>query len=343
MLSFFKKKKNELTFRRNVDEFWDWFQKNSVKFKNVIDDGECSTLVNATSKATNKLIPSIGWCYGPGKSEGRHALTLSPEGNRNHQLLTAYWLKQAPKIEDWDFFPAKPGGELGEGHAIHMDDFEFAVGEIWLTTEIDEKNQEIDITAWHPHFHEISEDAAMRVTFIFLDELLGEYDTENWIGAIKLNQDKLAEAIPLLELPEYIEKLKSIHDWQKYSPCDEYSVYELPAKEKNYIRSDVFIGSTCHMALLNEFLKADGLPENPLDGTHAEFVYIRFANRIVPEGQEVDFRSQIEDRINEQLEAAHAGHSFGGAQGHESVYLDFIIFDGSKSIDRACPHIALIL
>lgn len=333
MFSFFKKKKPEPSLKRNIEEFWEWFSANSVRFKKIIDDGNCSDLVDETSEAVHKAIPHIGWCYGPGEGEGRHALTLSPEGDREHQFLSAYWLECKPEIPDWDFHPAKRGGDINEGYSIGTAGFDFGVNEIWVSTELDQDRQKIDITVWHHHFHELEEKGALRVTFILLDELLGEYGVQNYIGAIDLNTEKLAGSIPLFELVEYLEKIKAEYGWNKPDPCDSYCTYELPATDSEFIRSDAFIGSTCNIDLINLYYRAKGFPEDPLAGSCADYVFLRFSNEILPKGHEVDFRSNIEDKISDALSAVKSGRSFGGAQGSQYAYLDFIIFDGRNSID----------
>ena len=94
------RKKKEVTFKTKVDKFWRWFSKNAARFKDVIDDDRCGDLLDETSKAVNAL-GDFGWCYGPGKEEGRHAFTLTPEGIRDRQYLTQYWISRCPDIPDW--------------------------------------------------------------------------------------------------------------------------------------------------------------------------------------------------------------------------------------------------
>ena len=333
MFSFFKKKKPEITFKGNVEDCWHWFSTNAIRMKKTIDDGNCGDLLDETSTAVHKMIPHIGWCYGLGEGEGRHALTLSPEGDREHQLLAEYWLSRKPDIPDWDFYPAKQGSDLQEGYSINTGGFDFSVNEIWLSPEVDTENAKVDITIWHHHFHEIEEKAAYRVTFILLDELLGEYDVQNYVGAIDLNTEKLENSIPLMEFGELLENLKEKNNWNKLSPCDSYCTYQLPECEEEFIRSDAFIGSTCHLDILNGYFGSKGDMENPLKDTGADYLFIRLDNNILPEGHEVDFRSNIEDKINDALFENLSGRSFGGSQGRQYAYIDYIIYDGQNSID----------
>jgi len=332
MFSFFKKAPEE-TYKSNVKDFWIWFEQNAPRLKETIDRGECSSLARETSEAINKMIPHIGWCYGPGEDDGSHALTLSPEGDRNHQFLAEYWIKQAPKIKHWNFYSAKEGGDLAASHTINVGERDYSPEEIWVTPVINEQQEVIDITIWHPHFDELEDNGPLRITFIFLDELLGEYGVENWIGVIETKKDKFSESIPLMELAEYIESVKKTHKWKKLPPTETFHLYEPKAQDKSFPRSDTFVGTTSHMPLIQEYFGTGGKAEDLLDDAHAAFVFIRFDKSILPEGSEVDVRSQIEDAINADLSKEQSGYSMGGAMGTDYAYLDFILFDGERSIE----------
>ena len=333
MFSFFKKKKQEPTFKGNVEDFWTWFANNAARFKETIDQGKCADLLDETSSAISKMIPKIGWCYGPGEGEGRHALTLSPEADRDHQFLAEYWISRKPEIPDWDFYPAKKGGDLSESYSINTGGYDFGVDEIWVSTEIDTEDEKIVLTAWHHHFYELEENARYRVSFILLDELLGEYDVQNYIYLKEFTTEKLADSIPLMELSDFLESVKKEYGWHKPSPCETYCTYKLPGEEKVFPRSDAFVGSTCHFDLIRDYFTAKSELEDPLKGSLAEYVFIRLDNSLLPEGEEVNFRADIEDKIEAVLLAEKSGRSFGGSQGSEYAYIDFLLYDGQNSID----------
>ena len=56
-------------------------------------------------------------------------------------------------------------------------------------------------------------------------------------------------------------------------------------------------------------------------------------NELLPKGQEVDYRCDIEDAISEALEANSGGKVFGGATGHVNFYIDVLIYDGDESLE----------
>ena len=95
---------------------------------------------------------------------------------------------------------------------------------MWLKPETDEKNQVLDISVWHPHFHEMDDNARFQILFLWLDEVLGEIGTEQWIGQVDFSREEFEEAIPLLELPEYIEKEQVKNEWKKPPPEDSFTL-----------------------------------------------------------------------------------------------------------------------
>ena len=48
-------------------------------------------------------------------------------------------------------------------------------------------------------------------------------------------------------------------------------------------------------------------------------------NELLPKGQEVDYRCDIEDAISEALDANSGGKVFGGATGHVNFYIDVLL------------------
>jgi hypothetical protein len=190
----------------------------------------------------------------------------------------------------------------------------------------------IDITAWHPNFPKVEERARWMVLYLLLDEALGEVGTQNWIGKIEMNDSQLAGAIPLSELPAYMERLQAEHGWKKGGPGENWAMYRMKEENPGRPRGDIFVGRTCAMPLIQAFEKAEGKLSDPLAGTGADYVYVVFDMRVLPKGKEADSRGEIEDALSAALEPALSGRVLGGAMGRQSAYIDLLLFDGSKSI-----------
>ena len=333
MLKFLNRRKKGATFKNKVDNFWHWFEDNQQKLKDALIANKSASVSEDTIKQVDQIMPGLSWCYGPGKEEGSFTFTLSPEANRSFQFLTAYWYDSAPSIPGWTFFAARQPAKDPSKFSISIGQESYNIAEIWLVLAINEAEQKVDISAWHPHFSGLEDNARYQILFLWLDEVLGETGTEQWIGQVDFSTEKFAEAIPLLEVREHLDSITEQYGWQKPSPENCYSYYEISEDIADFPRSDTLSGNTCHMQLVNEFIESEGDLPDLLTGSHADFVYIQFPASFLNPGEEIELRDMIEQNINKFLNDDESGHSIGSATGRECIYLDFIIFDGLKSIE----------
>ncbi|MEO0415780.1 MAG: hypothetical protein AAF226_12615, partial [Verrucomicrobiota bacterium] len=229
-MPFWKKKPKvdqSLTFKQRVADFWKWFPSVADEFYQTIEEGNCGDLQPQTTHAVHKMWERFAWVYGPGDDEkGGHSLTVSGEGIKARQFLAEYWLSQAPELDNWTFHSSRQPGMFESHLELDIGGIKFAFGGFWITPELDEERQVVHITAWHPGFEQAEESQKQTALFILLDEILGEYGTDQWLGAIETSDDRLADAIPGLELREYLHDLEIKHGWKKYPPTQTFSTYE---------------------------------------------------------------------------------------------------------------------
>ena len=338
MFSLFKRKTppappRELSFKIRVAQFWEWYATAASRLYQTIESGHCGDLATEVSEKVNGLGPGFAWVFGPGANETGHSLTVSGEGNAHRQLLAAYWLAQAPKLDGWTFYSSRqPSAQPGLGR-INIADLDFDPKAFWLTPSVNEEHQCIDLTVWHPLFPQLENSPRWTVLFLFLDEALGEIGTQNWIGKIEMNDTKLAGALPLAELRSFTERVQAEHDWKKGGPGELWTTYRSQEEILDQPRGDIYIGTTSLMDLIRDFGRADGRLEDPLAGTGADYVYVAFGAGILEKGKEVDGRGEIEDALIADLERAANGRHLGGAMGRSLVYIDLLLFDGTESMN----------
>lgn len=320
-----------LTFKARVELFWDWYAKVATRFYQTIEHKRCADLSGEVSKKVDVLLSGMAWVFGPGENGG-HSFTLSGEGNLHRQLLTQYWVSRAPTLEGWTFYPARQPGRI-DGIRMEIEGQSFDPMEFWLTPIINNEEEQLDITAWHPTYAKLSEQNRLGPLFLFLDEALGEFGTGQWIGEIKVGDRRLTDSIPLKELPSFIEKLAAETGWKKLPPGECASVYHLKEEGAPFLRGDLIAGTTMNMRLINEYLGSEGEMEDPLAGTGADYVFVSFDARILPEGKQVDARAVIEDGLDGTLRAEASGRLMGGGLGREFAYIDLLLFDGNNSLN----------
>jgi hypothetical protein len=322
----------EATFKTRVQEFWTWYAAVAARFYQTIEASECSTLANEVSAKVDEIMPGFAWVFGRGENARGHSFTLSGEGNLHRQLLSIYWQAQAPRLPSWTFYAARQPGSI-RGMRMDISGRTFDPLEFWITPLVDHDEEKIDVSVWHPLFDKIPERDRWSVLFLFLDEVLGEYGTQQWIGEIKLEAKRLADAFPLEELSDFLKRIQAEQSWKKLPPGESGTLYRCEEPHDRFLRGDIVTGTTMHPRLINEYLEAEGEMEDPLKGTGADYIFVAFDAKVLPVGNEAGARGEIEDALDQALRASGSGRLLGGAWGRENAYIDLLLFDGLRSLE----------
>ena len=333
MFSIFRRKAplSELTFNERVDEFWKWYASRADYFLQTINNKCCCDLSEEVSGKIDELLPGFAWVFGPGEAGG-HSFTLSGEGVIHHQLLALQWVARAPRLPGWSFHASRQAGTTS-GIVLEIGGIRFSAREIWVTPMIDREAECFDLTLWHPAWERLPDQDKFRVSFLFLDEALGEYGTGWWIGQVDFGKNRLADSFPLEELAGHIRQTASAEGWKKYPPGECTSLLRFKEVQGRFSRSDTLSQITVAPALIRAYFDAKGKPDNPLAGTGADYAYVSLPSHILPQGDEVGKRAEFEDALDEALKPAGLGRCIGGALGRERFYIDLLFFDGQRSID----------
>ncbi len=335
MFSFFRRRPPAPpaipTFNERVALFWKWFGEVAPRFYATIEAKQCASLGAETSAKVDELLPGLAWVYGPGANNQGHSLTLSGEGVIHRQLLAQHWLAQAPSLPGWTFYASRQASTI-DGQVIEIDGLRVDAREIWVTPEIDTENEQLNLTVWHPLWEKIDERKRWTIVFLFLDETLGEYGTQWWVGNILFGKDRLAESFPLSELALFTQKISEERGWKKYPPGESWSVLRINVESGTFPRSDLFTLTTSVQRLHQDYLNAKGEMADPLENSGADYLYVSIDRHFFPEGSESARRGEIEEALDKALQASRSGRILGGGFGRERGYLDLLVFDGAKSL-----------
>lgn len=327
------------SFKSRVNEFWKWYSDVGPRFFRTIEAGNCKDLLHEVSPVVEELFPGFAWVFGPGPNEvGGHSFTLSGSGSIHFQFLAEYWKAQAPELEGWTFHASRQPNGADPVAAIRIDETKFVFGETQFTANVNNEKEKVDLEVFNPSFANVESEVRVEVTFLILDYILGEYGTEQWVGIIDTTTELNEAARSILKLPDLLHDLEIKHQWKKLPPTESGTVYECEGEE-GFARSDTLFGSTVNMTLIQEYLSSRGQMENPIEATGADFLFAEFATSNVPQGSEVEFRSQIIDSIEEELQASQLGISLGGAFGFNNTYLDFLLFDTDLAVPIIRRHL----
>jgi hypothetical protein len=320
------------TFKARVQQFWKWFEAEAPRISRMIDDGHAASLASEMSAHFDAMLAGPAWEFGESTGSEMHELTLTGEGNRHMQFLTAYWKSMAPAIAGWTFHAARQPSKNPGARPLQLGDKEIKLPEFLFAPTINDESQQVDLRLWHPDLSDLPEREQWLAIFIALDELLGEFGVQQWIGAIDLSDKPAKDARSISELPSYIKQVAGKTGWEKQSPLESFTTYEFPQPHNAFPRGDIMIGTTCHPVLLSEYLHAEGEMPDPLENTGADYVWVQLARSVLPEGRETEMRQEIEEQLEQALEQQSAGRLLGGALGAENAYIDLLIFDGANSV-----------
>ena len=320
--------------KERVAAFWSWYEANAQRFFDTIEAKRCADLEPEISEAVDRWLDGMAWVFGPGENKQGHSFTLSGEGVLPKQFIAEYWFSQAPELNGWTFYASRQPSEKVRGFVLTLEKkHKFSPEELWIHTKANAESKKLDITACHPLFSQISEQSGYMALFLLLDESLGEHGTQNWIGEIRLSDDQLKESVPVWELKEVVEQTAKDRGWRKHKPTETYSLYNREEPAVGLPRADIFSGVTRYFDLVADYVNERAPIDHPLPGSGMDFAFVSFDSRILPKGEEVGYRSGIEDMISATLGEHASGATLGGAVGRERTYIDLMLYDGSTSVE----------
>ena len=129
-----------------------------------------------------------------------------------------------------------------------------------------------------------------------------------------------------------MESLWADKGWEETTPLETYTGYQAEPTE-GFVRSDTIAGYTNVPEVVVAYLDNDGqLEDNPVDGTGADFYYVKLDRSELPEDHDpLAFRTEIETEVARRI-AGGGGYVIGGATGTDFSYVDAVIFDGDRSL-----------
>lgn len=320
------------SFKERVAKFWNAFEEKESEVRKMMDDKvDGDTLLAFMDEILSIAFHEVFFEMGV-NDEGRYELILTPEGDRARLFSLEYWLKQAPKAlwEKWNFYSTKPRKAEG-GFKISMYGTELSTDNSSIYYEVDEESQRINLQVECSQLMKLDEREKYSIFFIFLDQLIGEIYTMEYIGGIDfVLSGKGFKKVTPEGLKRVIDDTIDAKNWFRVENILERCTgYEMtPSKAKDWqLREDVYIGFSSCFPVLNAFYdkSSDLFSRFYADGIVYGFLF--YENINVPKDRMVPFRAEIEDQILEQAKAENVAESIGGATGFYFSYMDFMIYD----------------
>jgi hypothetical protein len=158
-------------------EFWKWFQKNESTLFAFEKDRDA--VFDSLGTQMNKIHKSLTFEFGPVEN-GKRDFVISADGIRDAFPAVERLYKAAPKLDRWVFIKFRPRREPMD---IEYDGVKVKVGDVFCTVEPD--RGKAGITIFIRGYQTERQKSYTGITFLMLDQALGEYDVETKVGFIK--------------------------------------------------------------------------------------------------------------------------------------------------------------
>ena len=179
------------------ETFWKWFQKNENMIFHFENNQE--KIFNELASQMNKINSDLTFEFGPIKSTGKREFVISAGGIKASFPNVESLYSTAPTLKNWVFIKYRPRRnplndlEYG-GVSVSVEDVHY---------KMFKDNDKVGIIVFLNGYNEEQKDIYGNISYLFLDEALGEYDIETKVGFIEFHgrESKYYEgAFPLKEL-----------------------------------------------------------------------------------------------------------------------------------------------
>ncbi|WP_242457141.1 hypothetical protein [Treponema zioleckii] len=189
------------------EKFWTWFCKNSKSIYNFESNREVvfdkiQAQLHAVNENLTFEISSI-------KDEKRD-FVISADGIISAFPAVETLYKAKPELSDWTFIKFRPRRKVD--NSIKIGNKELFPRDVRFMFVDDEDTNKVGIVLFCNGYNEDEADFYTQISFLFLDESLGEFDTETYIGSIFLqgfDSEYFGQSREIEVLADEFDKIKN--------------------------------------------------------------------------------------------------------------------------------------
>mmetsp|Transcript_27851 Transcript_27851/g.55795 ORF Transcript_27851/g.55795 Transcript_27851/m.55795 type:complete len:454 (+) Transcript_27851:73-1434(+) len=178
-----------------VADFWDWFQKSETALSHLSHMEEANRIDRRLKRVHSGLTYEIG------RFGGTRHLIISAAGIKECFNTVLSLIRAAPTtIDGWRFTAFRDRRDVGDT-TLSLQGRPYPSRHLRYALEKDDRRDKIGITMFYGEgfekFRELDEDEQNyygHIGFLYLDTVLGEYDVEMHIGAVKFLSRREGEA-----------------------------------------------------------------------------------------------------------------------------------------------------
>ncbi len=159
------------------ENFWGWFRKNDSALFHFEKDQE--RIFDRLAAEMNKIHPSLTFEFGP-VTEGKREFVISADGIKDAFPAVESLYAVAPLLERWIWIKFRPRRTPMD---IEFNNVSVKADDAFCTIEPD--GDKAGITFYIRGYQPERQETYQGITFLMLDQALGEYDVETHVGFIE--------------------------------------------------------------------------------------------------------------------------------------------------------------
>lgn len=180
-------------------EFWKWFQAHEAMLFDFEKNREA--VFDQLAAEMHKVNPHLTFEFGP-TDQNRREFIISADGIKEAFPKVEALFAAAPSLPRWKFIKFRP----------RRAPFDISYAGITVKAKsvlvrLSRAGQKADITVYLSDYSQNAYDRYMPITFLLLDQALGEYDVEIYVGKIDIKSlsDAPKDACSLSTLPKVFD------------------------------------------------------------------------------------------------------------------------------------------
>lgn len=167
--------------KTDEEKFWNWFCKNSQMIYEFESNQE--VIFDKIQEQLHKINPNLSFEISSVKN-GKRDFVISADGIVEVFPFVEKLYTARPELKEWNFVKFRPRRKID--NSIKIGNKELHPADIKFMFIQDDSDGKIGIVLFMNGYNENEIEVYDQIGFLFLDEALGEYDTETYIGNIIL-------------------------------------------------------------------------------------------------------------------------------------------------------------
>ncbi len=328
--------KNNLSFKKRVEKFWNWFTENEEKLSDMLTKMKAqdksvdpASITDFANEGVSLISENIFFNLG-----GDFEFTFTCEGNAYLFYLTPYIVSQMPEKfkEKWTFTPFMQG-DKSDGFTLKMQDVSVAISDMLVAVDYQSDSDDFNIQFYNEHICKLGDNDSYHIFFLMMDMVTGEAMGNLYIGTVDKADTKLDNMIPLSDLKQHIIDTLEKNEKRYFdNPQERFTSFQLELDDNEYspFRYDVTFGITSFYSLLNGYYSNNNDINLELLKMGAVAGFLVLINKEGLELREALAHAQdVSDKIATLTPSIELGRSIGSY-----IYIDFITYDLKEFLEK---------